>query len=124
MIEAETRQRGDDLARSVPNGDDLIWGIPPGSVRAGVADRTTRRAGKLAWRNGPRRGLAAALAAVLACAVPISVGLGLLLALGAPEARAQSGPFVYVPNLGDNTVSVIDTPTNTVGGSAIGVANP
>jgi YVTN family beta-propeller protein/autotransporter-associated beta strand protein len=38
-------------------------------------------------------------------------------------AGAQSGPFVYVPNFFDNTVSVINTPTNTVTGSAIPVGS-
>jgi YVTN family beta-propeller protein len=39
-----------------------------------------------------------------------------------PQAlRAQEGPFVYVPNSGDGTVSVIDTPTNAVAPTAIPV---
>ena len=41
-----------------------------------------------------------------------------------PDAvRAQQGPFVYVPNFFDNNVSVIDTPTNAVTGSAIPVGS-
>jgi YVTN family beta-propeller protein len=38
-------------------------------------------------------------------------------------AQAQQGPFVYVPNSGDvpGSVSVIDTPTNTVAPTAIAV---
>jgi YVTN family beta-propeller protein len=34
-------------------------------------------------------------------------------------ALAQQGPFVYVPNLNDSDVSVIDTPTNTVAPAVI-----
>ena len=36
-------------------------------------------------------------------------------------ARAQQGPFAYVPNSGDGTVSVIDTPTNAVAPTVIPV---
>ena len=40
-------------------------------------------------------------------------------------AQAQQGPFLYVPNLNDNNVSVIDTPTNTTVPPTIAVgANP
>jgi YVTN family beta-propeller protein len=47
-------------------------------------------------------------AALMAGALP----LALMLAAGA--AQAQSGPFVYVPNNSNNTLSIIDQPTNTV----------
>jgi YVTN family beta-propeller protein len=40
-------------------------------------------------------------------------------------AQAQQGPFVYVPNVGNNNVSVIDTSTNTTVPPAIAVGtNP
>jgi len=40
-------------------------------------------------------------------------------------AQAQQGPFLYVPNFNDNTVSVIDTPTNATVPPTIAVgANP
>ena len=37
-----------------------------------------------------------------------------IVALASGAARAQQGPFVYVPNGGSNDVSVIDAPTNAV----------
>jgi YVTN family beta-propeller protein len=44
------------------------------------------------------------------------------LAMLVPHAgRAQEGPFTYVPNSSDGTVSVIDTPTNAVAPTAISV---
>jgi YVTN family beta-propeller protein/autotransporter-associated beta strand protein len=44
------------------------------------------------------------------------------LAMLAPDAaHAQQGPFVYVPNLDSNNVTVIDTPTNAVAPTAITV---
>jgi YVTN family beta-propeller protein/autotransporter-associated beta strand protein len=51
--------------------------------------------------------------------------LGALLAAALiPEAvNAQSGPFVYVPNRGDDNVSVIDSPTNTVQPGTISAGN-
>src|SRR5205823_13392112 len=47
--------------------------------------------------------------------------LGALAMLAPDAAQAQQGPFVYVPNSGDGTVSVIDTPTNAVAPTAIPV---
>jgi YVTN family beta-propeller protein/autotransporter-associated beta strand protein len=47
--------------------------------------------------------------------------LGALAMLALDAAQAQEGPFVYFPNSGDGTVSVIDTPTNAVAPSAITV---
>ena len=41
--------------------------------------------------------------------------------IGADVAQAQEGPFIYVPNLNSNDVSVIDTPTNTVAPATIPV---
>jgi YVTN family beta-propeller protein/autotransporter-associated beta strand protein len=41
--------------------------------------------------------------------------------LSPSEVCAQTGPFLYVPNFGDVSVSVVDTPTNTVAGSTITV---
>ena len=43
------------------------------------------------------------------------VWLGALAMLAPGTAQAQQGPFAYVPNRGDDNVTVIDTPTNTVG---------
>jgi YVTN family beta-propeller protein/autotransporter-associated beta strand protein len=42
-----------------------------------------------------------------------SVWLGGITMLVPADVRAQQGPFLYVPNADDNTVSVIDTSTNT-----------
>jgi YVTN family beta-propeller protein/autotransporter-associated beta strand protein len=42
-----------------------------------------------------------------------SVWLGGIAMLAPDVVRAQQGPFLYVPNAGDNNLSVIDTPTNT-----------
>ena len=47
--------------------------------------------------------------------------LGALAMLAPDAAQAQQGPFLYVPNAGDGTVSVIDTPTNAVAPTAIPV---
>jgi outer membrane autotransporter protein len=47
--------------------------------------------------------------------------LGVLAVLAPDAAQAQEGPFVYVPNSGDGTVSVIDTPTNAVAPTGITV---
>ena len=44
--------------------------------------------------------------------------LGALAMLAPDAAQAQQGPFAYVPNRGDGTVSVIDTPTNAVAPTA------
>jgi YVTN family beta-propeller protein len=41
-----------------------------------------------------------------------TVCLSAITAAGPHLANAQNGPFLYVPSAGDNTVSVIDTPTN------------
>ena len=49
------------------------------------------------------------------------VGTGALAGLVPDAAQAQQGPFVYVPNGGDGTVSVIDAPTNAVAPTAIPV---
>ena len=46
-----------------------------------------------------------------------------LVVLASVAARAQSGPFLYVPNSSPNTVSVIDTSTNTTTSPAIPVGN-
>src|SRR5262249_24147852 len=37
------------------------------------------------------------------------------------EGLAQQGPFLYVPNFADGTISVVDTPTNTTVPPAITV---
>jgi YVTN family beta-propeller protein len=42
------------------------------------------------------------------------VCLTALALVGADVAQAQEGPFIYVPNLNGNDVTIIDTPTNTV----------
>ena len=44
--------------------------------------------------------------------------------IGADVAQAQEGPLIYVPNLGGNDVSVIDTPTNTVAPTATVFSGP
>ena len=45
--------------------------------------------------------------------------LAALVILAPAAVQAQQGPFVYVPNLNDSDVSVIDTPTNTVAPTVI-----
>ena len=49
----------------------------------------------------------------------VGVCLTALAIIGADVAQAQEGPLVYVPNLGSNDVSVINTPTNTVAPTAL-----
>src|ERR1044072_876505 len=51
------------------------------------------------------------------------VCLTALAFVGADGAQAQQGPFIYVPNLSGNDVSVIDTPTNTVSPATIPVGS-
>ena len=51
------------------------------------------------------------------------VCLTALAFIGADGAQAQQGPFIYVPNLNGNDVSVIDTPTNTVSPATIPVGS-
>jgi YVTN family beta-propeller protein len=51
------------------------------------------------------------------------VWLGALAAFATNRAQAQQGPFLYVPNGGSNSVTVIDTPTNTTVPPAIAVGN-
>jgi YVTN family beta-propeller protein len=53
------------------------------------------------------------------------VWLGALAAFATDDAHAQQGPFLYVPNGGSNSVTVIDVPTNTTVPPAIPVgSNP
>ncbi|WP_453948000.1 autotransporter domain-containing protein [Bradyrhizobium sp. USDA 377] len=47
----------------------------------------------------------------------------LLQVMATAVAEAQTGPFVYVPNSGDGTVSVLDTSTGNFVGSPIGVGS-
>ena len=49
------------------------------------------------------------------------VWLGVLAMLGPGTVQAQQGPFAYVPNLGNDNITVIDTPTNTAAPTAIPV---
>ena len=49
----------------------------------------------------------------------VGVCLTALAIIGAAVAQAQEGPLIYVPNLGSNDVSVINTPTNTVAPTAL-----
>ena len=51
---------------------------------------------------------ATARAGFMALFAVLAMGLGLL------ASPAEAAPFAYVVNNGDNTVSVIDTATNTV----------
>jgi outer membrane autotransporter protein len=51
------------------------------------------------------------------------VWLGALAAFATDGAQAQQGPLLYVPNLGSNSVTVIDTPTNTTVPPAIAVGS-
>ena len=49
------------------------------------------------------------------------VWLGALAAFATDDAHAQQGPFLYVPNAGGSSVTVIDAPTNTTVPPAIAV---
>src|SRR5215831_14142690 len=49
------------------------------------------------------------------------VWLGALAAFATNDAHAQQGPFLYVPNQLSDSVTVIDTPTNTTVPPAIAV---
>ena len=51
-------------------------------------------------------------------AVMLAMGLGLI------ACPAEAAPFLYVTNIGDNTVSVIDTATNTVVATIPGGISP
>jgi YVTN family beta-propeller protein/autotransporter-associated beta strand protein len=52
-----------------------------------------------------------------------SVWVGGIAMLSPDPVRAQQGPFLYVPNAGDNNVSVLDTPTNSTAPPAIPVGS-
>ena len=70
--------------------------------------------------SGRRKDRLAASRRLRAALLTSTLALGSLAA-----AHAQSGPFLYAPNSGDATVSVIDTTTNAVSGSTINVgSNP
>ena len=51
-----------------------------------------------------------------------SGAINVALALTSGAAQAQSGPFLYVPNSGSSTLSIIDTSTNLVVSGAIPVS--
>ena len=53
-----------------------------------------------------------------------SVSLITMTLTGVGAAQAQGGPLIYVPNLGGNDVSVIDTPTNAVAPTATVFSGP
>jgi YVTN family beta-propeller protein/autotransporter-associated beta strand protein len=52
-----------------------------------------------------------------------TVWLGALAPFATDDAHAQQGPFLYVPNGGSNSVTVIDTPANTTVPPAIAVGS-
>src|SRR5215831_19288522 len=51
------------------------------------------------------------------------VWLGALAAFATNDAHAQQGPFLYVPNFGSDSVTVIDTPPSTTVPPAITVGS-
>jgi YVTN family beta-propeller protein len=61
----------------------------------------------------PQRGVGQGRAsAKIKLLLQATVCLSAITAAGPHLANAQNGPFLYVPSANDNTVSVIDTPTN------------
>src|SRR5258705_11761607 len=90
------------------------------AVKRRVAPR--RRCTGDAFACGRSIRLAATMRLAMTRAVLLGgVWLGALAAFATDDARAQQGPFLYVPNFGSNSVTVIDTPTNTTGPPAISV---
>ena len=85
------------------------------SMKAGVLS-APRTAPQCSMRRGYPY-LARGRRAVL----PAGVWLAVLAIIGVDVAQAQEGPFIYVPNLNGNDVTVIDTPTNTVAPATIPV---
>ena len=76
-------------------------------------------------RGGPSYA-AVALDADCSCAqhVALLVGVWMAMTMVSPgAAQAQQGPFVYVPDILGNDVTVIDTPTNTVAPTAVPVGS-
>jgi hypothetical protein len=72
-----------------------------------------RRRAPDAFVFGRSIGLAATMRPAMTRAALLGgVWLGALAAVATDDARAQQGPFLYVPD-GGNGVTVIDTPTNT-----------
>jgi YVTN family beta-propeller protein len=65
--------------------------------------------------NNPRRAVTAR--GFMALWAMLAMGLGLM------ASPAEAAPFAYVANTHDNTVSVIDTASNTVVGTPIPVGN-
>ena len=100
--------------------DRLPWCKTPGALAAGVWTRTCSANAGLAvrpLRPGPCRCYSKLRLSLLA-----SAWLGGIAAIvPADISRAQSGPFLYVPNSGSNNVSIVDTPTNAVAPTAITV---
>src|SRR4029450_11059017 len=107
----------------------------PGGRARGLKVMRSRRTRAMVLRQVPRRrcapnafvfGRSIRLAATVRPAMTRAALLGgaclAALAMLVPHAgRAQEGPFTYVPNSSDGTVSVIDTPTNAVAPTAISV---
>src|SRR5438105_8285001 len=62
---------------------------------------------------------------VQACSAWRAVAIGALalggVSLGGARAEAQTGPFLYIPNFGGGSLSIVDTPTDGVVAPAIGV---
>jgi fibronectin-binding autotransporter adhesin len=57
----------------------------------------------------------------LFAALLAGASIGVLAVLASSPARAQTGPFLYVPDSGSSVVSIVDTSTNTVPFSPIPV---
>src|SRR5262245_52375959 len=83
-----------------------------------------RRCAPDAFACGGSIGLAATMRPAMTRAALLGgVWLGALAACATDDAHAQQGPFLYVPNNGSNSVTVIDTPTNTTVPPAIAVGS-
>jgi YVTN family beta-propeller protein len=96
----------------------------PGRTRAmalRVAPRRRRAGDAFACGGSIRIAASAARPAMTRAALLGGVWLGALAAFAPDGAHAQQGPFLYVPNNGSDSVTVIDTPTNATVPPAIAV---
>jgi YVTN family beta-propeller protein/autotransporter-associated beta strand protein len=84
------------------------WALRTGHIRTSSASEAGQRRFTLTLRR---------------LCVLAGASLAALVALGCGGAQAQSGPFLYVPNFSSANVSVVDTSTNLVTGSAVAVGN-
>jgi YVTN family beta-propeller protein len=96
------------------------WAVD-GALAAGVWTRDCSANAGLAVR--PLRPRPGRCYSKLRLSLIASVWLGGMMTVAPHAARAQQGPFAYVPNFGNNNLTVIDTPTNAVSPTTIPVGS-